>query len=113
MERYEVRLECRQFLKHRCSSPRRGTAYQDLQQVRVENGRLPIEVRLFLAGEHVEVQVLQDVLEQCVLGLKVKFRTTAEKKAMKKGPLERTELGMLMRLLNLLYTNITLPERSS
>lgn len=80
MERYEVRLECHQFLKLQCPSPRRGTAYRDLQQVRVENGRLPIEVRLFLAGEHVEVQVLQGVLEQCMLGLKVKFRMTMEKK---------------------------------
>ncbi|KAF9371799.1 hypothetical protein CPB97_001711 [Podila verticillata] len=71
MERYEVKLECHQFLEHRCSLPRRGTeSYQALQQVRVENGRLPINIRWFLAHERDEVQVLQGALEQCMLGLK-------------------------------------------
>ncbi|KAF9211664.1 hypothetical protein BGZ59_007771 [Podila verticillata] len=71
MEHYEVKLECHQFLEHRCSLPRRRTeSYRALRQVRVENGKLPIKVRWFLASEREEVQVLQGALEQCMLGLK-------------------------------------------
>lgn len=100
MERYEVKLECHQFLEHRCSLPRRGTeSYQALQQVRVENGRLPINIRWFLAHERDEVQVLQGALEQCMLGLKVKSRIPMEKGDEEGKSLVRTNLGILIQVL--------------
>ncbi|KAG0078607.1 Type 1 phosphatases regulator ypi1 [Podila epicladia] len=70
MGRYEVKMKCHQFLEHRCSSDSAYPSDRPLQQVRVENGRLPMEVRLFQDESHTEVEVPQGVLERCMLGMK-------------------------------------------
>lgn len=70
--RYEVKMECHQFLEHRRSPDSVDSSNRPLQQVRVENGRLPMEVRFFLGESRTEVEVPQGVVEQCMLGLKVK-----------------------------------------
>lgn len=71
MVRYKVEMECHQFLEHRCSSDNSNSSNRLLQQVRVGNARLPIEVRCFIGESRTEVEVPQGVLQQFMFGLKV------------------------------------------
>ncbi|KAF9310335.1 hypothetical protein BG003_008664 [Podila horticola] len=59
MVRYKVEMECHQFLEHRCSSDNSNSSNRLLQQVRVGNARLPIEVRCFIGESRTEVEVPQ------------------------------------------------------
>ncbi|KAF9328206.1 Type 1 phosphatases regulator ypi1 [Podila minutissima] len=77
--RYEVKMECHQFLEHRRSPDSVDSSDRPLQQVRVENGRLPMEVRFFLGGSRTEVEVPQGVVEQCMLGLKDALSETIQR----------------------------------
>ncbi|KAG0039040.1 hypothetical protein BGZ82_009944 [Podila clonocystis] len=91
---YEVEMECHQFLEHRC--PSYSTESSDRpQQVRVENGRLPIEIRCLLGEIGIGVSVLQGVPEQCMLGLKNALPETIQRVESLESNDDRTQAAMI------------------
>ncbi|KAG0022293.1 hypothetical protein BGZ81_008606 [Podila clonocystis] len=91
---YKVKMECHQFLKHRSLSYSTESSDRP-QQVRVENGRLPIEIRCFLGERGIGMNVLQGVPEQYMLGLKNALPETIQRVESLESSDDQTQAAMI------------------